>query len=304
MNMKNIRYVVTQKRENFLKTFTPTSTCRYVGIQDDDTTALMKSIEDQLGLEPDTAIHENITEESLRTASEMLAYLTFCPPKAEMDAAAKEAENLINIYTPKELMVIVSRMIHAKGNNLPYKREFITFVDKLRKAWNPRYEEILKLAGKKPCDAKCEDSKSFPEDKSLSEMINHPVHIYDENQAISESSLIPFCWFGKKKELGTETDMFNVSTCNNFKPKLRNDQVCYEMDPNQLLDKGQNANNIVLYFLIDQNKDRQYVGNSNSGSEEHADKGETFMEEDGSKTDSVVYLNTIGNNDYFSKIFT
>ena len=120
MNMKNIRYVVTQKREDYLRS--SSSACVEDLIPESDRTALVKSIEDQLGLEPDTAIHENITEESLRTASEMLAYLTFCPPKAEMDAAMEELDRSIHIYTPKEILIILNRLLHAKGENLPYNK--------------------------------------------------------------------------------------------------------------------------------------------------------------------------------------
>ena len=282
MNIEKIWNVVTQKREDYLQTFTSTSAC----FRESDTTALVKSIEDQLGLEPDTAIHENITEESLRAASEMLAYLTFCPPKAEMDAAREELDRSIHIYTPKEILIILNRLLHAKGENLPYKEAFSTFFDRISKAWNLKYKEIKRLTSEHQCED-CQVTENFP---NLAEVTNHPVHILDEDEAVSPSSFIPFCSFGSKKKLSLKNEKFNVPVCNSFKPKLRNDQVCYEMDPNKLLN-GQRADKIVLYFIIDQNKDRQISKSSNAVSVKRREK---FMLDDVKQEGSAIYLDTIG----------
>ena len=58
-----------------------------------------------------------------------------------------------------------------------------------------------------------------------------------------------------------------------------------------LLKKGQNVNNNVLYFIIDENKDRQISIATNNGS---AKKRESFMLDDIRQAESITYLETIG----------
>ena len=87
-NVKEYKYwnQVNQSRKEYLRTFTSTSTCSVGHIPGNDISALVTSVEEKLGLKADCLIHENITAKSLLTASKMLAYLSFCPPKGEMDA--------------------------------------------------------------------------------------------------------------------------------------------------------------------------------------------------------------------------
>ena len=60
---------------------------------------------------------------------------------------------------------------------------------------------------------------------------NHPVHILDRQGNISPSSFIPFCSFGNDmKSMGREMKGFDVPVCDSFEAKIRNDQLCYEVD--------------------------------------------------------------------------
>ena len=47
--------------------------------------------------------------------------------------------------------------------------------------------------------------------------------------------------------------------CNSFRKKVLNDQLCYEVDVNEIIDKTvlQKELKIGLMFLIDHNEDRQ-----------------------------------------------
>ena len=277
------------------------STCKYGLIREGDISDLMEAVEKQLGVEQNTAVHENITEDFLVKASEMMTYLSFCPPNAEMDAKRKDLELSMKVYEPKEILIILNRMLHAKGRQLPYRDAFSKFLGKLGNAWNLQYKEIIALMTGSNCKD-CKISKMLLKHQNLAEVTNHPVHIVSEDKTLSPSSFIPFCWFGKNKNLSQKIEKFNLTVCNNFKPKLRNDQVCYEIDPNELLYKGQTANDKVLYFIIDENKDRQTKESipieKAHETKDDDDDHEEFIRHFGERTESVVYLNTIGGYRY------
>ena len=298
-NMHKLFKIEKKKRLEYIKDLKYVS-CKSGSIRSKGSkgtiTSLVSSVEDQVGVEADNSIHKNISERTLWSAGLMFSHLSFCPPLAKMKAKSEELETSINIYTAKELLVILSRLVHATGNNLPDRKKFTLFLDELRKTWNPKYDDIMKLTGKKPC-TNCKVTHNLHEDEEqtlISKIINHPVHVLDEDGILSPSSYIPFCWLGKKKELGIKNNIFSVSACDKFKPKLRNEQICYEMDIHELLLKDQIVKDVVLYFLIDQNKDRQYLEYIESSNGDVIEEVEGFMVNDGIQTDSLVYLDTIG----------
>ena len=97
--------------------------------------------------------------------------------------------------------------------------------------------------------------------KHVFDVTNHPVHIVDKNMNLSPSSFIPFCEFGgNMSALGVKIDQFDVPVCNSFKAKILNDQLCYEVDVNEIISKPFTANDLKLglALLIDENWDRQY----------------------------------------------
>ena len=88
---------------------------------------------------------------------------------------------------------------------------------------------------------------------------NHPVHLLDENGNLSQSAFIPFCAFGGDFSImGEKIDEFDVAVCNSFRPKIVQNQLCYEVD----LNKFQNFSNIEIQlkkgftFLYDINEDK------------------------------------------------
>ena len=89
---------------------------------------------------------------------------------------------------------------------------------------------------------------------------NHPVHILNEDGNLSPSAFIPFCGYGTNiSSLGLKIEEFRVPVCNSFRSKVLNDQLCYEIDVNDRIDKrvAQKNLKIGLMFIIDQNEDRQ-----------------------------------------------
>ena len=84
----------------------------------------------------------------------------------------------------------------------------------------------------------------------------------DREGNISPSSFIPFCSFGDDmKSMGRKLDGFNDHVCDGFEAKIRNDQLCYEVDLEKYKDeiniKEQLESGLVL--ILDYNLERQSV---------------------------------------------
>ena len=87
----------------------------------------------------------------------------------------------------------------------------------------------------------------------LKELINHPVHISDENII---SAFIPFCSFGSNVDLiRKKLTHFQVPVCSIFRKKVFSGQVCYEADLNQFKNKidWKTALKKGFSFIIDTN---------------------------------------------------
>ena len=99
------------------------------------------------------------------------------------------------------------------------------------------------------------------ESQDIQRVTNHPVHIVDEEGNLSPTALIPFCDFGNNMSaLGVKIDQFSVPVCNSFKPKIVNDQLCYEMNPSIYMMNDEKANQKLqtgIMLLLSSNEDRQ-----------------------------------------------
>ena len=129
------------------------------------------------------------------------------------------------------------------------------------------FKEIEKLLGQLTCGASCNANTKLMDDEVLSSITNHPPHIVDGNRTLSPSAFIPFCWFGDGLELGTMVPGFSTPICTNFSPVIRNDQICYEIDPKDIIENKMFSEDNLregLMLLIDENQDRQSV-RSNDG---------------------------------------
>ena len=64
--------------------------------------------------------------------------------------------------------------------------------------------------------------------------------------------------------MGVKIEHFGVPVCNSFRPKVLNDQLCYEVDPNEFK-VSENINTVLekgLSFLVDFNEDREILSNN------------------------------------------
>ena len=94
--------------------------------------------------------------------------------------------------------------------------------------------------------------------------------------------------------MGIKIDQFKVPVCNVFQAKILNDQLCYEVDLDKLLDKNDINNYLRLGFLffLDFNEDRQVVFNKDFKEEKF---GFTRRLDESNQDDhAFIYLNTIG----------
>ena len=108
-------------------------------LSDTDLQAQILSIERKLGLEADYKIIDNIETETLQEAGKWFVYLLFCPPIEEMEKASNQTEASIQPFTPKQIIKILSRMVHAKGDVLPFKKQFTNILEKIRARWNTNH---------------------------------------------------------------------------------------------------------------------------------------------------------------------
>ena len=126
---------------------------------------------------------------------------------------------------------------------------------------------------------------------------NHPVHIIDGKRKMTSSSFIPFCEIGGNMSImGTKVDQFDVPVCNSFQARILNDQLCYEVDPNQFITSRQNLENVFetgLTFLVDYNEDRQVILDDTYNKVANKNLVEQF-EKAFDNQKMLIYLNTIG----------
>ena len=75
---------------------------------------------------------------------------------------------------------------------------------------------------------------------------------------MAPTALIPFCEFGgSQSAMGVKIDQFAVPVCNSFKAKIIEDQLCYQVDPNEYKNKIDLEGDISLSLFIHYNEDRQ-----------------------------------------------
>lgn len=154
-----------------------------------------------------------------------------------------------------------------------------------------QYPDIQLLTGEKEYN---EDNKLSSLGSNLKEIqlaTNHPVHILEKEHSLSASALIPFCWVGKDTNIGVKIDQFSIPVCRGFEKKIRNDQLCYEFHPGDLIMNGDVRNG--LHLIVDDNKDRMRFGSLNSLVDKEENKKLHYNKDD--ETEGVkVYLDAIG----------
>ena len=96
--------------------------------------------------------------------------------------------------------------------------------------------------------------------------------------------------------MGVTIDQFDVPVCNSFQGRVRNDQLCYEVDLNKFSDKNnlKNEINFGFNFLMDYNEDRQVIFEQNTSKAKLMGLAKSVASSDQNQH-AFVYLDTIGN---------
>ena len=94
-------------------------------------------------------------------------------------------------------------------------------------------------------------------------MTNHPVHIIDDDGQMSPTALIPFCQIADNNSLflGEKLNHSDVPYCNIFMPKIVQDQLCYEVNPNNYKHFMIENEELSIQLYIDFNEDREISSN-------------------------------------------
>ena len=82
--------------------------------------------------------------------------------------------------------------------------------------------------------------------------------------------------------VGVKIDQFDDPVCKSFQAKIFNDQLCYEVDLNNVSNKNNIENELKLgfSFIIDYNEDRQVISH--------------LYDFNKTSRDAFIYFNTIG----------
>ena len=128
-------------------------------------------------------------------------------------------------------------------------------------------------------------------------VLNHPVHIINNEGQLSPSAFIPFCEFGgSMSAMGVKIKQFDIPVCNSFQDKIFNNQLCYEVDLNRFSKKSKIKTELKfgLILLMDYNEDRQvtFRQEENEICEDMSMARNILKLTD--NQDAIIYFNSIG----------
>ena len=128
---------------------------------------------------------------------------------------------------------------------------------------------------------------------------NHPVHIMDSQGRLSPSAFIPFCEFrGSMSIMGDVNPFLDSHVCNMFQPKIRNGQLCYQVNVNKVKDQVKDKKDwkLGLTFILDYNDERM-IRVKTSRENRAASPNRLYKrknENTEKKPEAIIYIETIG----------
>ena len=78
--------------------------------------------------------------------------------------------------------------------------------------------------------------------------------------------------------MGVKIDQFEDPVCNSFRPRIKQDQLCYQVDPNNYKDKIDLTGHLSFSLFINYNEDKEII----------LEKKDTVEEK------NVIIIDTIG----------
>ena len=259
---------VKKVRNDFIKSYNESSSCKYLLSFKD----IKHNTQLFMNLSNATNLQKNLTKEAINRGAKIFLYLNSCPKtktKKRYLTIFKQIFKTSKFESTNSGIILftlnVMKLFPNDGRKIASKiLEKISTLIKLPLIQTQKHNLTLNLRNMNPKSS------------------NHPVHILDREGNIAPSSFIPFCSFGNDmKNMGRQMIGFNNPVCNSFEARIRNDQLCYEVN----LEKYKDKNNIQeqlesgLVLLLDYNLERQ---------------SEMYNpENDEDENDVHIYLNTI-----------
>ena len=222
---------------------------------------------------------QNISENFFNEALNLFAYLNFCPEEIFHSPFTKLTNDVISNLSLDRMVLFLIRVL-VKNEKSCAK----VILKKVLDNFEFEYETIDLLARGLLTD------NSGYDWNLLHELSNHPVHIMKDKRNLSSSSFIPYCYFGvESNQFGLEIDGFEFPVCNIFKVKVLNDQLCYEVDINEIIEKDTSEKDLKagLTLLVDYNEDRTVHLLDNT---DKPDKDKDIDDED----KMMIYIHSIG----------
>ena len=148
----------------------------------------------------------------------------------------------------------------------------------------------------------------YSDKKLFQVLVNHPVHLIDTYGKMSPTAFIPFCSFGGDMlVVGAENENYAYPLCNSFKPKVRNDQLCYETDLESLKDPDKIMKQLKhgLVLILDYNDERQ-MSKENDG-KKYVKEYENVLFNPHDENSATIILDTVSKFKYYllsNKYFT
>ena len=199
--------------------------------------------------------NRNFSKSNIDTAAKMFVYLNSCPSffvKLYWKA----------IFGPKSRIVMLASNI-IKKTNAGFIPKAVQIFAKMTRLLGFEYISYYKGNGHFGENIKNERKTlnvNVTDKKLLQTVINHPVHILNNEEELSSSSFIPFCSFGEDF-VGSKVNPFDIPVCNIFNPRIVHDQFCFETDLQEL--RSNNSQILKeqltkgLTLVLDYNEERQ-----------------------------------------------
>ena len=142
----------------------------------------------------------------------------------------------------------------------------------------------------------------FSSDNVSLDLMNHPVHILDDDDNLSPSSFIPFCSFqGSPDLLSRDYGNFSLPVCNSFKKRILNGKLCYQIDVKTIINETSAAGlqKGGLSLLVDANTEYDLIKRLRKAPDEEIfdDFTEEFFEAEESEK-IMIQIETISKENF------
>ena len=295
--------VVKGARREYISKFSPLVTkCDIYEalISEKSLTDNIKKLQKQYVFNSSEASPAIVDKSLLKLAAEMFIFMNYCPKDLFKSPWKNFYKDLFKKETPRIIILTLNRLlktISPKDKNLYRVPKLL--LRKMMATMDLKFEYLYALSNILDNSRKENITTNFELDISHIQRINnHPVHIQDSNGKLNPSTFIPFCGIGMNlSSMGVTMNQFSVPVCNSFRSIVLNDQLCYELNPNEYI-RGENIQEslrVGLTLVLDNNEDREVLEVSQDNKIKVFDNNilNVLFKTENTRT-ALTYIKTIG----------